>query len=349
MGLVRALVVLPSLAIAGCAATPPQPLSRVAERAEQQPATPSPASHVRSVEPWEFAGNPGQTIRTDHYRLFTTATRPIIIQRLPGFLEASLSHYRTSLTTTPLPSPPVKLDTYVMHTRPQWARLTSALMRERAPLYLRIERGGFAAAGRGVYRDLGDLNDTFNLAAHEGWHQYTQLTFNDRLPPYLEEGIATYMEGFKWHPRRPDAPIFRPWANMERFRALRAAAQAGRLLTLPELIATTPQELIQRDQDMALVWYAQVWALVHFLHEGDNNAHRKGFEELLRDAARGTLDRDAPRFRNLGNATNPRTGSLFKRYLGASPAELDRSYQRFIARVTAPGGQDAIVAGVSPL
>ncbi|MEL7485332.1 MAG: hypothetical protein AAFN41_13395, partial [Planctomycetota bacterium] len=312
------------------------------------PSVTAPVSAVRNVEPWEFAGTQGQTIRTDHYRIFTTATRPILVKRLPGFLEASLTHYRTSLTDAALPSPPVKLDTYVMHTRGQWASLTRALMRERAPLYLRIQRGGFAASGRGVYRDLGDLNDTFNLAAHEGWHQYTQLTFKDRLPPYLEEGIATYMEGFNWHPRQPDAPIFRPWANMERFRTLRTAGQARRLLSLPELIATTPQELIQRDQDMALVWYAQVWALVHFLNEGNNAAYYDDFNRMLADAAAGTLNRTGSRFQTLSQRTQ-RPGSLFQRYFDASAAELDPAYQRFIARVIAPGGQNAIVAGVSPL
>ncbi len=340
-------LLLTTLAIAGCAATPPEPLSRV-DRSAAAPSVTTPASAVRSAEPWEFAGDPGQIIRTDHYRIFTTATRPILVKRLPGFLEATLTHYRTSLTATPLPSPPVKLDTYIMHTRPQWAGLTRALMRERAPLYLRIDRGGFAAAGRGVYRDLGDLNDTFNLAAHEGWHQYTQLTFKERLPPYLEEGIATYMEGFNWHPNRPDTPVFRPWANMERFRALRAAAQARRLLSLPELISITPQELIQRDQDMALVWYAQVWALVHFLNEGNDRAHNDGFNRMLTAAADGTLNRTGSRFQNL-TAASPRGPSLFERYFNASAAQLDRDYQRFIERVVAPGGQNAIVAGVSPL
>lgn len=346
-----AITIICCTALAGCSTPPPEPLSRVNERPQQAaPPTPLPVSAVRNVEPWSFAGTTGQTIRTDHYRIFTTATRPILVKRLPGFLEASLTHYQTSLTDTPLPSPPVKLDTYLMHTRGQWATLTRTLMRERAPLYLRIQRGGFAAAGRGVYRDLGDLNDTFNLAAHEGWHQYTQLTFRSRLPVYLEEGIATYMEGFNWHPRQPDTPIFRPWANMERFRALRTAAQARRLLSLPELIAATPQELIQRDQDMALVWYAQVWALVHFLNEGDDRAHHDAFNRMLEDAAAGTLSRTGSRFQNLSESTGRAApGSLFERYFNASADELDAAYQRFIARVVAPGGQNAIVAGVSPL
>ncbi|MEL6498209.1 MAG: hypothetical protein AAGJ54_12440 [Planctomycetota bacterium] len=343
----RAIILLLCTTLAGCSTPPPEPLSRV-DRSRAAPSVTAPVSSVRNVEPWKFAGTQGQTIRTDHYRIFTTATRPILVKRLPGFLEASLMHYRTSLTDAALPSPPVKLDTYVMHTRGQWASLTRALMRERAPLYLRIQRGGFAASGRGVYRDLGDLNDTFNLAAHEGWHQYTQLTFKSRLPSYLEEGIATYMEGFNWQPRQPDTPIFRPWANMERFRALRTAAQARRLLSLPELISTTPQELIHRDQDMALVWYAQVWALVHFLNEGNNGRFNADFNRMLSDAANGTLNRSASRFQNLSESTD-RSTSLFDRYFSASAAELDLAYQRFIARVVAPGGQNAIVAGVSPL
>ncbi|MEO0632461.1 MAG: hypothetical protein AAFY46_17290, partial [Planctomycetota bacterium] len=97
-----------------------------------------------------------------------------------------------------------------------------------------------------------------------------------------------------------------------------------------------------------LVWYAQVWALVHFLNEGNNTAYHDDFNRMLRDAANGTLNRTGSRFQNLSASTD-RTGSLFERYFDASAAELDPAYQRFIARVIAPGGQNAIVAGVSPL
>ncbi|MEL6797155.1 MAG: hypothetical protein AAFO89_10080, partial [Planctomycetota bacterium] len=89
-------------------------------------------------------------------------------------------------------------------------------------------------------------------------------------------------------------------------------------------------------------------SLVHFLNEGNNAAYHDDFNRMLSDAADGTLNRGASRFQNLSASTD-RSGSLFERYFNASAAELDPAYQRFVARVIAPGGQNAIVAGVSPL
>jgi hypothetical protein len=337
------------LPIAGCSAPPtipPEPAPALLPAADRAVARLRPDS----VEPWSFAGSDGSVIRTAHYRIFTTSDRAILTGRLPGFLEAALDQYRSSLA--PLPGPPVKLDTYLMATRQEWAALTRTLMRERAGLYLQIERGGFAAGGRGVYRDLGDLNDTFNLAAHEGWHQYTQLTFKSRLPIYLEEGIAVYMEGFAWREDHPDRPRFRPWANLERFRTLRAAAEAGRLMSLDEVVRSSPQTLIAADPDAALVWYAQVWALVHFLNEGGGGAHKEAFTRLLLDAAGGALPdpsrlslRDASR----GQSGTPSPRDVFERYFGRSASALDGEYRAFIGRVVAPGSQNAIAAGRSPL
>lgn len=309
-------------------ATVDEPAGRAA------PSVRAPAySPVLSVEPWAFAGNPGSVIRTQHYRVFTTSNRPIIRQVLPGFLEASLVQYRTSLGE--LPPPPVKLDTYLMHTRPEWATLTRALMQGNADVYLRIERGGFAAQGRGVYRDLGELSDTLNLAAHEGWHQYTQLTFMSRLPIALEEGIATYMEGFRFDPTRPDAPIFLPWANTERYDQLRTAAAANRLFPLEQLLGTLPQDLIASDQERALTWYAQVWALVHFLHEGESGLYTASLHAMLADAASGT---------RRGVALTPLTLAI-----DTPMSELNAQYQAFIRQITAPGARDKVVAGRSPL
>ena len=160
----RAALILLCACFAGCASE--DPFRPAHEPADVAPSVRTPVYNpVLSVEPWKFGETNGSIIRTQHYRVFTTSDRPIIRQVLPGFLEASLVQYRSALGD--LPPPPVKLDTYLMHTRPEWAALTRALMQDRADIYLRIERGGFAAQGRGVYRDLGPLTDTLNLAALE--------------------------------------------------------------------------------------------------------------------------------------------------------------------------------------
>ncbi len=330
--MMRFACILGIASIVGCASV--DRFEPVREPAEAAPSVRTPAySHVLSVEPWKFGDSAGSIVRTQHYRVFTTSDRPIIRQVLPGFLEASLVQYRSALGD--LPPPPVKLDTYLMDTRPQWAALTRALMQDRADIYLQIERGGFAAQGRGVYRDLGPLTDTLNLAAHEGWHQYTQLTFKSRLPVFLEEGIATYMEGFRFDPARPDVPIFMPWANTERYDQLRRAVTAGRLLSLDTIMTTPPQDLIATDQELALTWYAQVWALVHFLHEGESGLYTNALHAMLADAATGS---------QRGVARLP-----ISRYISTPADELDDQYQAFIRQITASGARNRIVEGRSPL
>ncbi|RMH27178.1 MAG: DUF1570 domain-containing protein [Planctomycetota bacterium] len=309
---------------------------------------PGPSEHaVLSAEPWSFAGADGQIVRTRHYRIFTTEREAVLMGRLPGFLESALAHYRTAIT--PLPAPAMRMDTYLLDTRPQWAAVTRRLMGPRAERFLQIQRGGFATGGVGVFYDIGPF-DTLAVAAHEGWHQYTQRTFAQGLPIWLEEGLAAYMEGHRWD---GDRPIFLPWSNLERFDRLRAAHAAGELLPLSRLVETAPQEAGAGSGDALVTYYAQVWALAHYLAEGEGGAHRSALNAILHDAAGGALARAV--LVRLGPAEGGRalrTGrgdGVLRAYLGRSAADLDASYARFIDAVVAPGSRGWVVQGRSPL
>lgn len=329
---------------AGCAGPHPRP-------PEPSPAVVSPfhASAVLSVEPWDFGGSPGRVIRTPWYRLFTTETDAALLDVLPEFLEAALDHYTSALAI--LPRPAMRLDTFLMASRPQWQALTLQVMGASAGTYLRIERGGFAAGGRALLWTIGP-RDTLAIAAHEGWHQYTQRTFRQWLPAWLEEGIAAYMEGFVPDPRDPRRPIFTPWANIERFDQLRAAAGRAELMPLAELLRVSPQDLIRTSTDATLTYYAQVWALVHFLREHGGGVDRAGLSALLTDAAQGRLEA----------ALEPRYGAsaahrivllrqgpvVFTTYFDPDLDRASRDYDEFVARLCAsPRG--TIISGRSPL
>lgn len=304
----------------GCVAS--RPATPAPGVGEARPMTPGDA--VLGVEAWTFEGVKGRAITTRSFRIYTTSPDSATIARLPAFLDAALTHYRSALT--PLPMPPAPMETYMMPSRPQWERLTRRLLGDRAGPYLRIVRGGFAAGGRAVYYDIGP-RDSLLIAAHEGWHQYAQTTFKGSMPVWLDEGVATYMEGFRWDPDQPDRAVFLPWSNPERFDRLRAAASAGRLLPLAELLATTPQAQIRRGSDEILAYYAQLWALIHFLNEGELGAHRAVLVGMLRDAA----------------------GGADVRSLDTSIAELDDAYRRFVRDITRPGARNAVIAGRSPV
>ncbi len=342
-----------ALLLCGCSSSPPaHPPEASPAAASPSPAvvSPRPASVVLSVDPWEFNGRSGKLIRTPWYRVFTTETNPAMIEAMPEFLEAALEHYTTAIAV--LPRPAMKLDTFLMATRPQWVALTQQVMGVAAPTYLRIERGGFAAGGRALLWSIGP-RDTLAIAAHEGWHQYTQRTFKQWLPAWLEEGIATYMEGFVPDPRDPHRPTFSGWANVERFDQLRAAAGRGGLIPLPDLLRMSPQGLIDTSTERTLTYYAQVWALTHFLREHDDGKHRAALAILVADAASGRLEK----------TLTPKHGSqaahrivlsrggpvVFQAYFDEDLDAAAAEYARFVERVVSEGSRERIVAGRSPL
>lgn len=348
-----------SMLAAGCAGSSQRPPTAQAPAAQTTPAPAKPtldeqsrlASVVEGVEPWEFEGRAGKIITTAHYRLFTTEKDPITVDRAPRFLEVALEHYRTALAPTgaPLPPPPLRLETMLMDNRAQWKAVALQMLGPVSSRYFAIQRGGFATGGRAFLYDIG-VFDTLAIAAHEGWHQYTQRTFAEPMPIWLEEGLATYMEGHKWE---GSTPRFLPWANIERFDQLRAAQAKGELLPLDRLLATAPQDLLMHAGDAAVNYYAQVWALVHFLAEGAGGAHRGALEALLSDFASGrgvarvsaALGRQAA----LTAVMERRGDGVFRAYFGADVSALGAEYEEFMRRLVRPGSRGPIVAGVSPL
>ncbi len=333
--------------LAGCGARQSAEVSPAMMGAEPPSETPV-ETPVASVEAWTFEGVPGYIIRTPHYRIFTTEPDPMMRQRITTLVEVALTEYVSAFGT--LPHPESRLDTYLMGRRWEWDRLTQRLMGAEAPNYLRIQRGGYAAGGRGVFYNIG-LRDTLAIAAHEGWHQYTQRTFHEPLPVWLEEGIACYMEGFRSDGR--GRPVMMPWANVERFDELRDAWSRGALMNLEELLHATPQSLLDESASRTLTYYAQVWALVHFLREHEGGKYRPRLEHLLSDAARAKL---RATIATSQGATAARTAMLrrtgpgaFLAYLNHDLSIADAEYTAFIELIVRTGSKDAIVRGESPL
>ncbi len=340
-------VVCIALGFGGCASTSTRAGDAVAPSAMSVP-----IEVPVSREPWSFDGAKGEIIRTPHYRLYTTEKDTVIVRRIVVFLEHALVHYRTALV--PLPEPPQRLDTYLMDNRGQWTALAVRIAGGAAETFTRLQRGGFATRGIGLYYDLG-LYDTLAIASHEGWHQYTQRTFRSALPPLLEEGLATYMEGHGWE---GPSPSFKPWANLERFEQLERAARGNRLRSLGQLAQSEPGALVRSSspgvsggQDALLDYYAQAWGLIHFLHEGDDGRYAASMRLMLKDAASGELPR---RVRSVlgrsGAAALARRDAkpVLQTYFG-DLTQLDSGYQRFVDQLVAPGGREKVSGGRSPI
>lgn len=346
------------IALGGCAgdpgggrASPTAVATRDAQPGSAASAAVASAPLAVSSEAWTFEDVGGLQIRTPSYRIYTTLDeKSLLVQRLPRFMEAALSHYTGALG--PLPRPQAPMESYVFANRPQWARQTQRVMGAQAETYLLIRRGGFAANGRAILYDIG-VRDTLAIAAHEGWHQYTQRVFRHPLPVWLEEGLACYMEGYRWNREAPEQTNFLPWANLERYETLRRAERNGDLMSLDALTASTPQDLMARDEKAALTYYAQVWALVHFLAEGDTGAYAAGLRSMLLDAAEGRLSQTMSQ--RLGeragrsSVMRRRGDAVLRAYAGKSAGELEESYRAFVTHVCRIGARQQIVQGASPL
>jgi hypothetical protein len=346
---IAASCVLTVAMVAGCESQEPGGQSGQKVSASPTMVSASPANVVVSTDGWTFEETAGVLLTTPHYRIYTTTTRQTLKERLPGFMEMALQQYLTSLGD--LPRPTSTMETYLLSNRPQWTRMTQRLMGQDAEIYLKIQRGGFAAEGRAILYEIGP-HDTYAIAAHEGWHQFTQKSFKDPLPVWLEEGVACYMEGFRWDSASPGKPLFQPWANFERFDELRGSQREGSLMPLQRVVRSTPQELMAQDQSKALTYYAQLWALVHFLNEGQGGKYAQGLRKLIQDASQGHVSGVLSEFAGARAASQYRSRRqsphLFEAYFGVSPEAVDAEYQAFIKNITRVGAKQQVAAGVSP-
>jgi hypothetical protein len=241
-----------------------------------------------------------------------------------------------------LPKPRAALTTFLFQTRTQWQAKTAEMLPDQANMFSNLGRGGFTTKGTAVlyYIDRrGFTRDTFAIAAHEGWHQYTQKTFRHQLPIWLEEGVATYMEGYRTN-RETGLPIFQPADNFERREALRDAVRRDRLIPLNDLLTRSPQSFLNNSKDSLLTYYSQVWALTRFLAEGEGGRYRASLEALLTEAAEGRLvsrmltSTVTAGARRLGGSANIRVGTaVVQEYFNRDLAEFERQYHSFIQTI----------------
>ncbi|MFO0874618.1 MAG: hypothetical protein U0575_11695 [Phycisphaerales bacterium] len=309
-----------------------------------------PAAPTVQREPWTFGDAPGFVLVTPNYRLNTTIVDEPMLRELPLLMEAALRHYASELVRLPMPTHPLRSSIFAK--RSEWAAHTKRRMPRDADTYLAIGRGGYTTDGESALFDIG-REDTFTIALHEGWHQFTQTVFKDRLPVWLEEGIACWMEGMRFR-RESAAPTFMPWRNVERFGELREAARSGRLVPFAELLKSTPQEALGQGKGTLLTYYAQVWALVHFLNEGEGGRYRDALRQVVADAAAGRL---VARLVN-SNAipSEVRHPWLLARggrwvaieYLNADLDELGAQYDAFVRQIVASGNGQRVWRGESP-
>ena len=304
------------------------------------------------IEPWTFGTSVGECIDVGTHRIHSTLRDPVIRERIQIFLPTALDHYRSALI--PLPAPDGPINIYLFGSRNDWIAYTRQRLPQEAAMYERLGRGGYTIEGDAVLFDIGRW-DTFTIAAHEGWHAYTQRVFRHPLPVWLEEGIACFMEGVRGGVNGAP-PTFMPWRNFERFGELRDVVRSGRLVPLDELIAGTPQDFLRDGRSTLLGYYAQTWALVHFLNEGEGGRYRPGLERLLNDAVQGQIASTIWSSSRAGSRNERRMAigrqvgqAVLREYFAEDTTRLCAEYRAFVESLVRRGNGERIWRGQSPV
>jgi len=263
-------------------------VSCCAPKSQQTETRPAAAETMNIVkESWVWNGHAGTRVVTDGWDIRTTIVHEHIIDSLPNFYETLLKHYSTIFGE--LPYPRERLHVFLFANETQWQQKVLELLGNEAYEWAGLGRGGLTIDGTAVLYDLdrrGRSRATFRIAAHEGWHQYAESVFQDCLPTWLDEGIGTWLEGFRI---RRGTLEFQPASNWDRLSTVRTIVASDRLSTLSSLLSAEPNELLAQSRGSLLGYYAQLWAFTSFIMEYNDGQYRPALRKILVDALEGQL------------------------------------------------------------
>ncbi len=289
-----------------------------------------------SVEPWNNEFGPGLKLTTDHYEIFSTVQQPLILRLVPGFVESAYRGYNDQLAQ-PIETSN-KFTLYLFADREQWEDFTHDFAGDQAPLFCKIKTGAYYLNGACVVYDIGPKR-TLAAIGHEGWHQFNSRHFKYRLPSWLDEGVAMLFEASVC-----EQGLFRfdPATNIQRLGALKQTLGNSKLISLHDLIATSPGEVLATDQTEAVMaFYSQSYALIRFLREADYGKRLNAYRRLMQDGLMGYWPLDESTGATAENRNLPRTipwnravgAQLFEHYVGSDVEQLDREYLAFCRRI----------------
>jgi len=292
-------------------------------------------SLVAEVErrPWQTPYGRGESLRSEHYRIYSTAQREELRVYLPGYMEAAYEQY---LRMTGLPDEPVDepMPMYMLSGRQEWSALTEQIFGADSKA-LHIEAGGYCHRGICVLWDIGG-SYTLSVASHEGLHQFFHHRLENKLPMWLEEGFCTLAEG---HQTVGRAVRFTPTKNPSRFNALRSAIVNDRWYTIEELLPMDAGDVVTQGSEHAVGYYGQLWALAQFIQSRPQ--YREGLHRLMADAAAGKFDAalDLPpgalaKLHKRGRTYNRTIGEpIFRHYISDDLAGFEKEYRAYAEKL----------------
>ena len=291
-------------------------------RTDSQVAPADVVQYELTTEPWKFGNDKGVLIQTESWSIYTTLQYDHVVSQLPRFYDSLITLYASEFGSFPYPTD--RLVVYLFATEEQWRRQVQVMLGNDAKHWFQLGRGGLTIDGIAVLYDLdsrGRSRTTLRIAAHEGWHQYAEAVFADPLPTWLDEGIGTWMEGFRL--RRGELQ-FEPENNWDRLSAIRKIVNADRLTPLSELLGSDPAQLLDSGRSTLLGYYAQLWGFISFLMETDGGLYRPVIQKILQDAVQGELQ-------------NPNAGTSWLHHFAESPKQFETKFQAWLKEYVRPG------------
>ncbi|MGE3182427.1 MAG: hypothetical protein AB7N71_12415 [Phycisphaerae bacterium] len=289
---------------------------------------------VSTVSEWNFGSAPGRRITTDHYEILTTVDDAGLLASFPELMERTFDYYQELV-------PPARINQdrmtiYLFADRAEWVAFTKRFAGVRAPIFLKIRNGGYSERGVTAIQFVAN-QVTFPLMAHEGLHQYLYHFVNQEVPAWLNEGLAVACEGQRW--TTSGLAAFEPTFNPSRKNALVEAILRDRLMPLRDLLETNAGRIVGETSRTVATYYAQVWALVVFMMEGQDGKYADGFRNMC-DALGSADFADALRrqMNQAGSGGAPNRGeAMFRAYisddLDTFEAEMNAYLRKTLLRV----------------
>jgi tetratricopeptide (TPR) repeat protein len=154
------------------------------------------------------------------------------------------------------------------------------------------------------------------------FHEYVHFLTNDAfapLPTWLSEGLAEYYSSFE--ATKGGRKITVGKSIPSRIRLLRE----GKLFPLAALLAVNHDSPLYNDADKKSIFYAQSWALVHYLMAGNNGSRQPQLRQFIASLAQGQSAETAE--------------ELFKRAFHTSLAGFELELMNYIRRNNYPSQQ----------
>lgn len=278
------------------------------------------------VEPWNYGKQAGRKYVSPHYEIFTTIRDEALTRALPELMEVAFEEFQKIVPPTRAPAERMKV--YLFATRAEWAYFTKQFTGPRARQYLLVRNGGYSHEGVSVIQYAAHQT-TMPIMAHEGFHQYLHHYVNTAVPAWLNEGLAVYFEGQRWGAEK--FKNFDPWYNPLRRNILAEAVVNRRLFALPELLDTNAGRVLRLSTRAVGTYYAQLWALVLFLKEGENGKYVADLERLLGQLGAADLEKYARAAFICSQQSEFSFGQhLFRCFIADDLEAFEKEYRAFI-------------------